>query len=102
MIDISSDKVVSLTEATRYLPRRRRRKRPNVATIYRWAQHGVRGVVLETIQVGGTKCTSIEAIQRFCDRLTDADAADAPKVRSVAQRNRAVANAIRDLKAAGI
>lgn len=71
MIDISSEKVVSLVEATCHLPRRRQGKRPNVATIYRWSQNGVRGIVLETIQVGGTRCTSIEAIQRFCDRLTN-------------------------------
>lgn len=70
MIDISKERVVSLTRAPRHLPPRRRAKRPNVATLYRWAQKGVRGVVLETIQVGGTKCTSLEALQRFCDRLS--------------------------------
>jgi hypothetical protein len=29
-------------------------------------------VILETIRVGRTLCTSVEAIQRFCDRLTSA------------------------------
>lgn len=37
MIDLSSETVVSLTEATRHLPRRRKGRRPSVATIYRWA-----------------------------------------------------------------
>ena len=74
MIDLSTETVVSLTEATRHLPRRRRGKRPNVATVYRWAQRGCKGVRLEIVQVGGTKCTSLEALQRFCNRLTEPEA----------------------------
>ena len=60
----------SLTEATKLLPRRRAGKRPNVATLYRWSTAGCKGIVLETIQIGGTRCTSREALQRFFDRLT--------------------------------
>lgn len=72
MIDLQTEEVFSLNEAAKknLLPTRRAGKRPNVATLYRWAQRGVRGIVLETIQVGGTKCTSAEAIQRFCERLS--------------------------------
>ena len=73
MIDISTEAVVTLTAATHHLPRRRGGKRCAVSTVYRWAQRGVRGVRLETIQVGGTKCTSLQALQRFCDRLSSAD-----------------------------
>jgi hypothetical protein len=99
MIHISSENVVSLTEAPRYLPRRRKRKRPHVATMYRWADQGCRGVVLETIQVGGTKCTSIEALQRFCELLTDPTGAAPPKSKA---RQKAVATAESELDAAGI
>lgn len=77
MLDITQEEVLSLTEATKRVPRRRQGKRPNVATMYRWAQRGCKGVRLETIQVGGTKCTSVEALQRFFDRLS-ANAAAAP------------------------
>ena len=73
MIDISTEAVVTLTEATHHLPRRRKGKRCAVSTLYRWADRGVRGVRLETIQVGGTKCTSWEALQRFFNRLSSAD-----------------------------
>ena len=52
------------------LPCRRAGKRPHVATVYRWAKRGLRGVVLETLQVGGTLCTSHEALQRFFEALT--------------------------------
>ena len=72
MIDIAHEQLFSLTEAVRCLPLPRRRKgaRPHVSTLYRWAQRGCRGVRLETIRCGGTLCTSVEALQRFFDRLS--------------------------------
>ena len=71
-IDLSSEQVLSLHDAarTRILPRRRRGQRPHVATLYRWAKTGYNGVLLETIRVGGTLCTSVEALQRFCECLS--------------------------------
>jgi hypothetical protein len=77
-IDISAETVVSLTQATHHLPERRGGKKPNVATIYRWTNDGCRGVRLEYTMVGATRCTSLEALQRFFDRLTDAAEADHP------------------------
>lgn len=88
MIDLATEKVISLTAATRHLPGRRQGKRPNVTTLYRWAQHGCRGVRLETIKVGGTTCTSLEALQRFCDALT-AQAANNPMPEPVAPARKA-------------
>jgi len=101
-IDISTEAVVTLTEATHHLPRRRKGKRPAVSTIFRWAQHGVRGVRLETIQVGGTKCTSIEALQRFCERLTLANGSNPESPPSPARRRRAAERAERELAREGV
>jgi hypothetical protein len=70
MIDISLEEVFCLTEATKHLPQRRKGARPNVATLYRWAQVGCRGIRLETLCVGATRCTSMETLQRFFDALT--------------------------------
>ena len=70
MIEIQREQVVTLTQATHHIPARRKGKKVAVSTPWRWAKKGVRGVRLETLQVGGTRCTSLEAIQRFCDRLT--------------------------------
>jgi hypothetical protein len=69
MIDHANETVLSLTDAAATLPRRRGGRRVNTATLYRWASHGCRGVKLETIQIGGTKCTSQEALRRFFNRL---------------------------------
>jgi len=102
-IDIQREHVLTLAEATQHVPRRRGGKHPHFATLWRWAQRGCRGVVLETIMVGGTRCTSIEALQRFFDALTAAAGSaqpqpePTPRARS-ADHRRAVA----ELSRAGI
>ena len=102
MIDPNIETLIALSQVGKHLPRRRAGKRPHVSCIYRWTKAGCRGVVLESIQVGGTRCTSKEALARFFRRLTEGGAADAPKFRSVAQRERATVKAMRDLEKAGI
>ena len=101
MVDISCERLIPLTEVSRRLPRRRRGKRIHVATIYRWAQKGLRGIRLEAIQVGGCRCTSVEGLQRFFDRLTNSDGSVLVPLRSAA-RKRSVAQAERRANDAGI
>ena len=100
MIDLTNEQVLSLTDAAKILPRRRAGKRPHVATLYRWASRGLRGVKLETIQVGGTLCTSREAVQRFCEQLSESDATPSPTPSST--RKRAMQAALTKLKSAGL
>lgn len=74
MIDIGNETLLTLTEAAKRLPTRRGGKRVHPSTLFRWVSHGFRGIRLEYVQVGGTKCTSIEAIERFfqlCTTETD-------------------------------
>ena len=101
MIDPSSEYLISLADAAGELPRRRAGKRPHVSCLYRWTNFGCRGVVLESIQVGGTRCTSREALARFFDRLSQGGAADLPPVRTPAQRQRAVDRAVQELEREG-
>ena len=77
-------------------------KRVHVNAIYRWVRAGVRGVKLETIAIGGTLATSVEALQRFCDACTSAKLGTAPDVRTSKQRQRKIEAAERELAAAGI
>jgi hypothetical protein len=104
MIDILVEETFSLTEATRRLPCRRKGVRPNVATLYRWAQTGCRGIRLETLCVGATRCTSMEAMQRFFDALTaQAEHRAAPPApRMTASRRKAIEAAERRLAKAGV
>lgn len=71
MIDIKREEVITLGEAARRLPCRRKGKATNVATLYRWASAGLHGERLEVIRVGGSLCTSVEGLQRFFNRLTN-------------------------------
>jgi hypothetical protein len=63
------EEVISLPTAAKLLPRRRGGKKVHTSTIYRWTVTGLRGIVLESLQIGGTRCTSREALQRFFERL---------------------------------
>jgi hypothetical protein len=70
VIDCSSESVITFSQAADSIPRRRRGCKCHVSTLFRWSTAGCRGVVLETIQIGGTRCTSQEALQRFFERLS--------------------------------
>ncbi len=100
MIDPNTETLISLTDAARSCPARRGGKRPHVSCIYRWTTTGCKGVILESIQVGGTRCTSKEALARFFEALTYG--ADRPAVRSSARRRRAAERAMAALEAEGV
>ncbi|NLF06866.1 MAG: DUF1580 domain-containing protein [Pirellulaceae bacterium] len=103
MIDTQTETIITLTEAARLLPRRRAGRPVHVSCLYRWAQIGCRGVRLEIVQIGGTKCTSREAMQRFFGRLTAQANGQpvAPPPRSKS-RQRQIDAAEKRLAAAGI
>src|SRR5262249_19725412 len=106
MIDSQSEQIITFGQAADDLPRRRRGRKTHVSTFYRWATAGCRGIVLETIQVGATRCTSREALQRFFERLSHpvqagAESRPVGRVRTLAQRQRAAAEAGRKLAKRG-
>jgi hypothetical protein len=90
MIDSTHETLLTLKQAARTVPGRSGRH-PHVATIYRWATRGVRGVILETLQVGGTKCTSREALQRFFEAITEPQGPRSfPRTAAQARREREI------------
>ena len=103
MIELGKEELMTLTKATRLVPRRRGERLTHVSTLHRWATRGLRGVRLETVQVGGSKCTSREALDRFFSALSQAaSAADdaTPPCRPV--RAAAMRSALRDLEGLGL
>jgi hypothetical protein len=64
-----NENIITIGQATRLVPSRTG-KRLHISTIHRWIAVGVRGVRLESIMVGGVRMTSVEALQRFSDRLS--------------------------------
>src|SRR6516162_6393797 len=69
-INVFTEELFSLRNAARLLPARRRGKRPSLSCLYRWTTVGCRNVILESVNVGGTRCTSKEALCRFVKRLS--------------------------------
>ncbi len=105
-IDPSTETLISLTEATKTPPLRRRGKKTHVSTIYRWSNAGCRGEVLETIQIGGTRCTSKEALARFFRQLTANSGVNAGRqetpLRHQRRRQREIAQAEAELQREGL
>ena len=61
--------LITLSQAGQLVPGQR-----HPATIWRWANIGVAGVRLDSLEVGGVTYTSREALQAFCDDVTTAKA----------------------------
>jgi hypothetical protein len=103
MIDITTEKIITLPEAAAMLPARRGGRKVHVSTLFRWAQKGSRGVRLEVVRIGSALHTSKEAMQRFCDRLTEVNPVPVPaEVATPASRREAHAKAEKEAKALGI
>jgi len=104
MIDLSSENLLSMAEAARLMPRRRRGRPCSIATLYRWSNPpGVKGIVLETADLGGGRITSREALQRFADALTSLRVGQVPAPAPLPKHRRAaIAAAEKRLREAGI
>lgn len=74
-IDVQKERTLPLGKA-RGLPwlKGRGGEPISVHSLRRWSLHGLRGVVLETVRMGGTTYTSTEAILRFLASLNETDA----------------------------
>jgi hypothetical protein len=99
MIDPNSESLISLAEAVKLLPLRRGGKPVHISCACRWSTTGCRGVILESIQIGGTRCTSREALARFFRALTYANH---PHDRTPHRRQQAAQAAERELEREGV
>ncbi|GMV83918.1 MAG: hypothetical protein AMXMBFR7_51020 [Planctomycetota bacterium] len=109
-IDTTSEDLLSLTDASKALPKLDG-KRAHVSTLWRWCRKGVRGVQLEYVRFGNRICTSREALDRFANRLAEADKLPReprpytrrlPGTRSAKEREVAIRQAEEDLRRHGI
>jgi hypothetical protein len=91
-----SERLLTLSAAAREIPGPTGRGL-HVATLWRWAHRGVRGVRLETVMVGGIRYTSREALERFVAATTAAADGTNPVIRTPKQRQRAIEAAEREL-----
>ena len=99
---IDPAQVISLAKAAKEQPTRRADKPTHISCLYRWTKAGCKGVKLEFIQIGGTRCTSREALARFFARLTAAETGEPVSIRTPAQRERDHLHAEKELEDEGI
>jgi hypothetical protein len=51
---------------------------PTLITVYRWIRHGIDGVKLPSIRIGGRRFVRRSDLQAFVERMTDASAPRPP------------------------
>ena len=109
MIDLASEQRIGLHEAAKLYPSFRNGRTTHISTLLRHITKGVRlsnceVVRLEGARLGGRWITSVEAVQRFMERLTaDAlgKAPETPPIRTTKQRARALDRVNSELSGAG-
>lgn len=71
MIDITTERLIPLKDVPKleFLPQRRAGSRLAVSTVFRWTLNSRHGRRLESVMVGGMRCTSLQALQRFFNTL---------------------------------
>lgn len=86
-----TENLVDLSDAARHLGN-------HVGTLHRWRLHGVRGVRLEVVRVGGRWMTSWQALDRLISSTNSAQP-EPPQLAAGTRRSRA---AERELRAEGL
>ncbi len=61
--------VLTFSEAAERLPAINGRK-IHASSVWRWARKGIGGVYLESRRLGGRYLTSLEALERFAEKLS--------------------------------
>lgn len=90
MIDISQDEILPIEQARLWLGERLGAA-PSRVSFRRWITSGIKGVVLDSILVGGRRFTSMEAINKFISATSGA-----PVVVPSARRRREIEAASRE------
>ncbi len=86
MIDIKTEKLLSMSQAVRLIPPSRSGRSTHTSTLVRWIHRGVRGRRLEAVRIGGSWFTSLEALARFAVPAASTEPIDNPVTRNLQAR----------------
>ena len=95
--DLLNETLEPLSQCAKYYP-----TRASYPTLWRHYKKGVRGVKLETVDVGGRPYSSKEAVHRFFKATTAIRDGNSVNCAPSRQRQAAIAKAEAELEAAGI
>ena len=62
---------ITLKEAAKLFPGHEEDKPICLQAIYRWSTKGLKGILLQTVQLGSKRCTKQEWIDEFIKKLTE-------------------------------
>jgi hypothetical protein len=90
MIDSELGSYFAISEVPNRIPKTSRGRRVSIATVVRWSTKGLKGIKLETIRIGGTRCTCDDALRRFFERISQSQSGrtPSPALLTATQRNR--------------
>ena len=105
MIDLRTEDAITLTAAARHRLISPDGRPRHIARMYDYILHGLLGlsgerVRLEFVKIGGKRYTTVQAMERFTERLNMADSAKS--IPTTSQRRQQIAAAEKNLQAAGI
>ena len=101
MINVTQETLIAFRDVPAWT-KAHLRNRVHPSTIHRWRLRGARGVKLETLLVGGTRYTSLEALNRFFAATTAAADGEAHAVVPDVPDSRAMREAEAFLSSEGI
>ena len=70
-MSLENEELITVSKALDYFEQRTG-DRPAPSTFHRWRKKGCSGVVIETLAVAGKTYTSLKAIHRFWEAVTEA------------------------------
>lgn len=105
MIDLKTEELVTFSQAAHWLGKKRGCP-VSPLSVTRWARYGLKRdgqqIRLESLKIGGRRVTSMEACQRFCDRLTGETDVVTPVTPTDRERLRRAEEAGRELEKLGM
>lgn len=101
MIDIQNESLIQFRDVPNWTAEFLG-NRVHPSTPHRWRLRGSRGVKLETVLAGGTRYTSVEALNRFFAGATAAADGEAYVVESTVPDSKAIRDAEAFLRSEGV
>jgi hypothetical protein len=99
-IDLMQDKLICLDDVAKMLPRKGG-KTVCAQTVKKWADTGIRGVVLEAVPIGASLYTTAECVEDFAEAL-ERKRKTPPPSRLAAKHRRECNRAANRLEAMGL
>jgi hypothetical protein len=101
LIESGESDYLSLCQVTRLIPGRGG-KRISLKTVHHWCSRGLgTGIRLQSVKIGGKRCTTLKWLQEFISASSQADTAPAhpPLLRTPRQRQTASERAVAEVMA---